>query len=795
VVSKTANNDRGLRALVGSLNEAGIPTDRFVNVLDGEKKCIDHTQQEPSEIDGNYGVYAGRGLILLDIDDGDELPDNFVGEDSPLPETLIAKTPHSGMQEGHLYLACPDDIGEEIEDEFGVTNPAPSWGEIRVENQYVVGPGSQLDGCGKDGCDACADADGGKYEIERDEPIGKIEFSDLGEILDASEGVERAEENEDNQTQINYEIDDEDEIIQYARENDDTLDKLYKGNYSAAGYDDRSSADCALAMKLAFWLQGDKQRVRSAMDDSRAEKWHERDDDGYRDSVLEAVDKQNEHYEPHQQQESSDYDAEELTADDGEFTHPYPELFGWIAEQKASDDGGPTNRAIQNEAQEIFLKHEDFATDPEKTEKEGNIYRYNEETGLYERDGEQYIKGILIDALGELYTSQVCSEVYDRIRGKTTIEPDEWGVDEGELPIEDGILEVDKWVAGNEDDAVREYSPDDYIREKSPVPSKDIEGEPDMWNQYLKMSVQRESDRKKLQEYVGYILGSINSMPRHKVLFLAGPTRSGKSTFIDIMTSLIPDRKVSSMEPQNMTEKFNKLPLRDAWVNVSSDIKSDAIQDTGTFKMLSAEDKVTARIKFVQKQARFRPSCKHVYSANELPTPGEMGAAFWERCLIVPFPDTVAKDERIEGLSEKIIQEEGPAVLKWALEGYRRLQEQDGFTGDRDVQRTREKWHTWSTSVFRFAARATRRDMGAREPQTTVYEAYQEFVASEYDDIKVPKSRQAFTKQLKRLGHIGVDARCEPRQYTNIRLASEYAQNDDDRGGDTSGGNQGRWQG
>lgn len=50
------------------------------------------------------------------------------------------------------------------------------WGEIRVNNQYTVGPGSQLYGCTKDWCENCDDPSGGYYSIQNDEPIARIEL-------------------------------------------------------------------------------------------------------------------------------------------------------------------------------------------------------------------------------------------------------------------------------------------------------------------------------------------------------------------------------------------------------------------------------------------------------------------------------------------------------------------------------------------------------------------------------------------------------------------------------------------
>jgi len=62
-------------------------------------------------------------------------------------------------------------------------NPEPAWGEIKAEGKYVVGPGSQLDGCSKEWCDECAKPDGGYYRIANDVPIAELAQADLISVI------------------------------------------------------------------------------------------------------------------------------------------------------------------------------------------------------------------------------------------------------------------------------------------------------------------------------------------------------------------------------------------------------------------------------------------------------------------------------------------------------------------------------------------------------------------------------------------------------------------------------------
>ncbi len=304
------------------LEEAGVDTERFVDVEDGEKKCLDHDRVEPHEVSGNYGVYATAidELVLIDVDDYKGLEDksglSALGE---LPPTLEEQTPHGGTH--RFYVVETTDDGRlpaaVFKDEFGKANLKASWGEVRVSNQYVVAAGSQLDDCDKDGCDECATENGGKYEISADREIATVSAEKMVAVLSKDPTIspedDDREDSEEESSNADY---DDSDILEYALEesNDEKLQRLWRGDYSDyAG--DRSEAESALAYKLAFWLQGDKNAVRRAMDRANTQKWSERDDDSYRESVLEAVDECDEYFDPSnsgEEQNVPTYDPEEV---------------------------------------------------------------------------------------------------------------------------------------------------------------------------------------------------------------------------------------------------------------------------------------------------------------------------------------------------------------------------------------------------------------------------------------------------------------------------------------------------
>jgi hypothetical protein len=182
--------DRDKRTVADRFAETDLAEDRFINVLDGEKGTHDHDTRysDPREVPGtNYGIYPDSGLVDIDIDDyGDATDDAGQAGVLDLPDTLTAASPHTdGYPGGHRYYHVTGDVADALESAFGTANPQPSWGEVRAVNQYVVGPGSQLDGCDKAWCDKCATPTGGRYRVATNEPIATISAETLVEALEA----------------------------------------------------------------------------------------------------------------------------------------------------------------------------------------------------------------------------------------------------------------------------------------------------------------------------------------------------------------------------------------------------------------------------------------------------------------------------------------------------------------------------------------------------------------------------------------------------------------------------------
>jgi P4 family phage/plasmid primase-like protien len=160
-----------------------------VDVRNGKKASIDHTTQPPEETTGNWGIYAkpDDSTVLIDIDDYPDNKEDLTTEQERgltairgLPDTYTQESPHGGTH--RVYKIDTGDgraVAEHLEDVIGVQNPKPSWGEVRVANQYIVGAGSELSDCGKSWHDCSDPETDSSYRIASDHAVATISIGDL----------------------------------------------------------------------------------------------------------------------------------------------------------------------------------------------------------------------------------------------------------------------------------------------------------------------------------------------------------------------------------------------------------------------------------------------------------------------------------------------------------------------------------------------------------------------------------------------------------------------------------------
>lgn len=179
-----------IHEFVDRLLEADVETERFSRLDYGAKSPWERYANRPaSELMGNYGVETLEDdpLIVIDVDDPEDAPLD------ELPETYAVSSPHGDDRRAHHFYRVEGK--EAVYDHFGSWAVKPGWGDVWIAGEYVVGPGSMLNGCQKDDCHECAKPEGGRYTVHRDTAIESLDADDLIDLLESS--WSRDEDDED----------------------------------------------------------------------------------------------------------------------------------------------------------------------------------------------------------------------------------------------------------------------------------------------------------------------------------------------------------------------------------------------------------------------------------------------------------------------------------------------------------------------------------------------------------------------------------------------------------------------
>ena len=175
-----------------------------------------------------------------------------------------------------------------------------------------------------------------------------------------------------------------------------------------------------------------------------------------------------------------------------------------------------------------------------------------------------------------------------------------------------------------------------------------------------------------VQRVAGY---SATGVVTHHVLpFLHGNGQNGKSVFTEVMRRVLGDYAASAPSSflmsgmqQHETEIARLAGLR---MVICSEVNQEQRFDEAKVKILTGGDALTARF-MRQDHFTFVPTHHLWLMGNHQPRVAAGGDSFWRRLRLVPFAFRVADDKKVEGLDRILVDEEGPGILAWLVQGAR----------------------------------------------------------------------------------------------------------------------------
>jgi putative DNA primase/helicase len=195
------------------------------------------------------------------------------------------------------------------------------------------------------------------------------------------------------------------------------------------------------------------------------------------------------------------------------------------------------------------------------------------------------------------------------------------------------------------------------------------------WQQFLGQTFATNPD---LIDYVQALMGLalIGEVREHLLPFLHGPGANGKSVFTEVMQSILGDASMGGYGLAATERLFNAgerhstelARLRGARLVIASEQTGTRAFDEARVKALTGGDKIVGR--FMRKDDfTFTPSHLPMVVGNALPPVKVGGNAFWRRVRVIRFMHTVAPEQRDPQLARRIIDDEGPQVLQWCVQG------------------------------------------------------------------------------------------------------------------------------
>lgn len=178
-----------------------------------------------------------------------------------------------------------------------------------------------------------------------------------------------------------------------------------------------------------------------------------------------------------------------------------------------------------------------------------------------------------------------------------------------------------------------------------------------------------------VQQIVG--LAAIGKVFLESIIISYGEGRNGKSTFWNTVSRVMGTYS-GQMSADTLTVgvKRNVKPemaeLKGKRLVIAAELEEGMRLNTSMIKQLCSTDEIFAEKKY-QPPFKFIPSHTLVLYTNHLPKVGASDAGTWRRLIVIPFHAKIEGSSDIKNYTDYLVQHAGEAVMRWIIEGARKV--------------------------------------------------------------------------------------------------------------------------
>ena len=368
----------------------------------------------------------------------------------------------------------------------------------------------------------------------------------------------------------------------------------------------------------------------------------------------------------------------------------------------------------------------------------GKLYIYRD--GIYQC-GDEFIEAAMIDHIPNLSQSkrkEVLAYLNLLVKTESPI------ADANLIAFKNGVLDVIE-------DTFTDFSPEYIITNKIPH-NYNSDATSDLLDKVVRnLACDDENVEKLLYQAVGYCFYRRNEL--RKSFFLLGEKRNGKSTFLDLVGTLLGEENTANLDLCEIGDRFKTAELTGKLANIGDDINDEWVSNTAIFKKVVSGDVVTVERKS-KDPFKLRSFAKFFFSANSLPRlgRGKDSSAVLDRLVIIPFDAKFSKkDADYDPFIKYKLRKEDvmEALIAKAIPSLREVLAEQGFAKCEKVVKNLEEFEKSNNPILEFFDELDESDY-LHEPIKAVYSKYNSFcLANNLQAISALEFQKQMKKQFK----------------------------------------------